>query len=154
MRRELTISNKNHKFLVRFSRYFIYLLPFVVLFVVIGIWQKEFNWYVLPAIVLVACVAYCLYFTMTVLHKISFNYETGQVEVEILEFDRIKKRYSIPFEDFRAVARQRFRTKTIVTVLEIFANNKLIYTQPQTFGWTSQDLYNIQHATKEITAAI
>ncbi len=150
MHREFIISNHNDKFKVRFGRYFLFVLPFAAIVLAVGIYQQSSDWLIFPLVILLVGAAWCLFYTRSALYKIEFDGENRQVIVDILEFDKIKNRHIIPFEAFEASVHINLAMNGMPHVLLIYANNKLLYRQRQTYGWSYNDLYDIEEFTREI----
>jgi hypothetical protein len=150
MHREFTISNRNDKFTVRFGRYFIFVLLICAVLLTVGAIRQSWDYNFLVIFVLVLGTVFCIYKSMTALYKIVFDMEARQVTVDILQFDKIKHRHIIPFEAFEVTVKTNYLKPGVPNVLRVYANGKLLIKQEQTFGWSTDDLYDIEDFAREV----
>lgn len=150
MSREFTISNGNNKFNVRFGKYFTFVLVICAIILAAGAFQQTTSYNIFAIIVLAIGTAFCVYKSMTTLYKIVFDMDTRQVSVDILQFDRIKHRHVIPFEVFEATVKTNYLKRGVPNALCIYANGKLLFKQEQSYGWSFDDLYDIEEFAKKV----
>lgn len=150
MTREFTIRNGNNKFNVRFSKYFTFVLVICAIILAAGAIQQTTSYNILAIIVLGIGTAFCLYKSMITLYKVVFDMDTKQVPVDILQFDRIKHRHVIPFEVFEVRVKTNYLKRGVPTALCIYAIGKLLFKQEQAYGWSIDDLYDIEEFAMEV----
>lgn len=150
MSREFTIRNGNNKFNVRFGKYFFFVLLICAIILAAGAIQQTTSYNIFAIIVLGIGTVFCLYKSMTTLYKIVFDMDTKQVSVDILQFDKIKYRHVIPFEVFEATVKTNYLKRGVPNALCIYANGKLLFKQEQAYGWSFDDLYDIEEFAKEV----
>lgn len=150
MQHEFVIGNNNHLYWVRFRKMS---LPFVILLclLLLFFFRNGFNeaiMYVGPLFLLLLGGLFLL--PRRVLYRVVFDRKTKQVTVDIAEFNRVKNRHVIPFEAFSAFTKYSIMGRDTLWFLHIYANNKQLYKQVTTYGWSLEDFYAIEDLSKAL----
>ena len=146
------IKGNNYAFAKRFSKSFLNLvgiltIGFIAYSLFYGLNQKSLFAYLL---LLALGGIYCTFVARNILYRVGFAMDTKTVEIEVLDFNSVKIRSSIKFDDIKVTVRKNFLSRYPIWVLTIYDRNKAIYKQKEWPGWSYEDFLRIEEFSKSI----
>lgn len=143
---EFIIDTSNDRWKWRMIRRLIFPYALGALFIGVSLFNNTIVLLAWAAVTFLVSTIWAYYQTRSVLYRLCFNNETNQVTVDVVLFDKLDKRFIIPFEAFhvKIYSVPLYGTRYHRDVLEIYDNQKRLYKQYNICGWSRHDFEAIQ----------